>query len=94
MIKHFKCKETQKIYHRDFSKKFPNNIQRKAMRKLWMIDSSVEISDLKIPPSNMLEKFKGKNKRMYSIRINMQWRIRFIWVKGDVHDVEIIDYHK
>jgi proteic killer suppression protein len=60
MIKSFKCKETLKIYHRKYSLKFPYDIQRNAMKKLWMIDAAPDIQSLRIPPSNHLEVLKGK----------------------------------
>ena len=94
MILSFKCRETEKIYNRKISRKFPATIQRTAMRKLWMIDAAIVISDLKIPPSNFLEKLKGKFKQYYSIRVNKQWRICFAWKNGNVYEVQIMDYHK
>lgn len=93
MIKSFRCKETQKIFNRDFSKKLPQRIQRLAMRKLWMVDASNNINDFRTPPSNHLEILSGNKERIYSIRINIQWRICFIWRDGDAYDVEIKDYH-
>ncbi len=70
MIKSFKCKETAKIYDRVFSKKLPSQIQREAYKKLLMLDASIDIEDLKIPPSNRLEKLSGNRKGQYSIQIN------------------------
>ena len=93
MIQSFKCKETRKIFNRTFSKKFPNDIQRIALRKLRMLNRATILNDLKVPPSNRLEMLKGNRKGQYSIRINEQWRICFSWLKGDAHEVEIIDYH-
>jgi proteic killer suppression protein len=93
MIKSFKCKETKKILEREFSRKFPSEIQKTAMRKLWMLDAAVNLNDLRIPPSNHLEKLFRKRSGQYSIRINDQWRICFAWREGDASDVEIIDYH-
>ena len=93
MIRSFKCKETEKIFNRLFSKKFPNDIQRVALRKLRMLNRAIVINDLKVPPANRLEHLKGKRKGQYSIRINEQWRVCFKWRKGDALDVEIVDYH-
>lgn len=93
MIKTFKCKETQKVYQREFSKKLPQDIQRAAYKKLLMIDASIDVSDLKIPPANRLEKLSGDREGQYSIRINKQYRICFIWDNGSAFDVEIVDYH-
>ena len=93
MIKTFKCKETEKIYNRQYSKKLPREIQRKTMKKLWMIDASPDIDSLRSPPSNHLEVLKGSRKGQYSIRINKQWRICFRWESGNAFDIEIVDYH-
>lgn len=63
------------------------------MRKLWMIDSATSINDLRVPWANNLEKLKGGRKGQYSIRINNQWRICFMWRQQDAYEVEIVDYH-
>lgn len=93
MIKSFKCKETEKIFNRHFSKKLPHSIQRIAMRKLWMIDATFNINDLRIPPANHLKLLFPKAQNKYSIRINKQWRICFKWNNSNAFDLEIIDYH-
>jgi len=59
-----------------------------------MLNNSQDINDMKVPPSNRLEKLKGKVKNFYSIRINEQWRILFQWYKSHAREVKIIDYHK
>mgnify|MGYP001575678073 CR=1 FL=1 len=63
------------------------------MRKLWMLDAATAINDLRVPPGNRLEKLADTFAGRHSIRINDQWRICFRWEHGNVHDVEIIDYH-
>ena len=93
MIQSFKCKETEKIYHRNFSKKLPHDIQRNAMKKLWMLDAAPDINSLRVPSSNHLELLKGDREGQYSIRINKQWRICFKWESGNAFKVEITDYH-
>ena len=93
MIKTFKCKETEKIFNRKFSKKLPQQIQRIAYKKLIMLTKSESIEDLKIPPSNVLEALKNDRAGQYSIRVNKQWRICFRFENGDAFDVEITDYH-
>lgn len=93
MIQSFKCKETEKIFTRMFSKKFPNDIQQIAMRKLRMLNRATILNDLSVPPANHLEPLKDNRKGQYSIRINDQWRVCFTWVNGDAYDVEIVDYH-
>lgn len=93
MIQSFNDKETEKIYNRMYSKKFPNEIQRIAFRKLRMVNRALNINDIRVPPSNRLEKLKGKREGLYSIRINDQWRICFEWNGNDAFKVEIVDYH-
>ncbi|MBF0479723.1 MAG: type II toxin-antitoxin system RelE/ParE family toxin [Candidatus Omnitrophica bacterium] len=93
MIKSFKDKETEKIYHRIFSKELPGSIQQVALRKLRMIDSAITLADLRVPPNNRLEKLKRERKDQHSIRINDQWRVCFKWHENDAYDVEIVDYH-
>lgn len=93
MIKSFRDKETEKLFHREPSRKFPSSIQRTAMRKLWIIDAAIHVSDLRVPPGNHLEILSSKRRGQYSIRINDQWRICFKWRKPHAHDVEIVDYH-
>ena len=93
MIKTSRCKETNKVYERKFSKKLPHDIQRVAYRKLLMIDSAIDIDDLRIPPANRLEKLSGDREGQYSIRVNKQFRICFLWEEGFALDVEIVDYH-
>lgn len=93
MIKSFGNKETEKVWNGQRSKKLPNDIQEIARRKLRMLHNSQDIQDLRIPPSNRLEKLGGKLKDFHSIRINNQWRIIFIWDNGNAFETEIIDYH-
>ena len=93
MIKSFKGKETEKLFYRQHSKKLPQDVQRTAMKKLWMLDAAPDLNVLKVPPSNRLEPLKGNRKGPYSIRINQQLRICFRWRSGNAFDVEIVDYH-
>jgi proteic killer suppression protein len=94
MIKSFGSKETEKIWEGIRSTKIPFEIQQIGRRKLRMINNSISIIDLRIPPSNRLEKLSGNRKDYNSIRINDQWRIIFKWQNGHSFEVEIIDYHK
>lgn len=93
MIKSFKCKDTLKIWEGIFSKKFPPEIQNRALIKLRQIDVSLNLEDLINPPSNHLEALSGNRKGQFSVRINDQWRICFKFADGEAMDVEIVDYH-
>jgi len=93
MIISFGTKDTEKIWEGERVKRIPIEIQNIGRRKLRMLNNSQNISDLRIPPSNRLEKLAGKGKDFYSIRINNQWRIVFRWENNQAADVEIIDYH-
>ena len=94
MIKTFRDRETEKIYSLIFSKKLPTGIQQVALRKLRMINRSVSLDDLCVPPANHLEKLKGNRVGQYAIRINGQWRICFEWHENNAFNVEIVNYHK
>ena len=93
MIISFGSKETEKIWQGERVRKIPTGIQQVGRRKLRMLNNSQNLGDLKIPPSNRLDKLSGKLKDYYSIRINDQWRIIFIWKNNNAYEVEITDYH-
>ena len=93
MINSFGNKETRKIWEGERIRGLPVEIQEIGRRKLRMLNNSQNISDLMVPPSNKLEKLKGKLHSFYSIRINDQWRIIFQWKNGNAEQVELIDYH-
>jgi proteic killer suppression protein len=93
MIISFGSKETEKIWNGVRIKKMPIETQNIGRRKLRMLNNSQDIMDLRIPPSNRLEKLTGKLNEFHSIRINKQWRIVFQWNNGNASEVEIIDYH-
>ena len=93
MIRSFASRETERLFQRQFSRKLPHTIQRRARIKLEILDATERLEDLRIPPSNRLEKLSGDRKNHHSIRINDQWRICFEWRDGDAYEVEIVDYH-
>ena len=93
MIHSFACKETERIFRREFSKKIPTAIQRAALSKLWMLDAAPDLNTLRVPPGNRLEALTGKRAGQHSIRINEQWRLCFSWRDGNAYNVEIVDYH-
>jgi len=93
MIKSFADTETDKVFHREFSRKLPGDIQSVALRKLHMLNNAHGVNDLRLPPANRLEKLSKNREGQHSIRINDQRRICFTWRDGDAYDVEITDYH-
>lgn len=93
MISSFGSANTEKVCNAERLKKWPVEIQQVGRRKLRMLNNSADLADLRIPPSNRLEKLSGKLKEYYSIRINDQWRIIFKWSAGNASAVEILDYH-
>lgn len=93
MIISFGSKDTEKIWNGERVRRIPIEIQQIGRRKLRMLNNSQNIGDLRIPPSNKLEKLLGNHRDFYSIRINDQWRIIFIWENNHALRVEIIDYH-
>ncbi|MBK8502713.1 MAG: type II toxin-antitoxin system RelE/ParE family toxin [Saprospiraceae bacterium] len=93
MIEEFSCKETEKIWNGRYSKKFPPEMQERALRKLRQLDAAQILEDLKNPPGNKLEALKRDRSDQMSIRINQRWRICFRWDNGKSFQVHIVDYH-
>jgi len=92
MIKSFRCRDTQALFEGQHPRRFLA-IETQAQRKLIMLDSAMDIRDLKNPPDNHLEKLSGDRGGQWNSRINDQWRICFAWQNSDSHHVEIVDYH-
>ena len=92
MIKSFRCAETERLFHREPSRKF-RAFDRSALRKLDMLDAANDLRILSALPGNRLERLRGDREGQYSIRINDQWRVCFAWRGGDAFDVEITDYY-
>lgn len=93
MLRSFRDKDTEAIWHRQRSRKLDPTTQRAASRKLAMLDAAEILADLRVPPGNRLEKLSGDRAGQYSIRINRQWRVCFRWTDAGPEDAEIVDYH-
>lgn len=93
MIKPFKNRETENIFNGIAIKGFPTDVLKRAVMKLHMLNASLLVTDLRVPPSNHLETLQGNRKGQYSIRINDKYRICFEWIDNNAFNVEIIDYH-
>lgn len=94
MIMTFSDSDAERLFYGQRPKRLPNQIQRIITRKLLILDGANTLEDLQIPPGNRLEKLIGNREGQYSIRINDQWRICFVWREGNAYQVEITDYHR
>ena len=92
MIESFKDKQTESLFHRQFVKRF-SGLERPALKRLRLLDRAESLAVLAAFPGNRLEALKGDREGQYSIRINDQWRICFVWTDLGAAEVEIIDYH-
>ena len=92
MIRSFRCADTERLFHREPVRRF-KAVERQALRKLDMLDAAPDLRTLATLPGNRLEPLKGDRKGQYSIRINDQWRISFVWREGHAYEVQIVDYH-
>ena len=92
MIRSFRSPDAEKLFHDRDVPRF-RAFERVARRKLLLLHRAVSLQDLRVPPGNRLEELKRDRKGQHSIRINDQWRICFVWRKGDAFNVEITDYH-
>ena len=93
MIQSFSDGEAELVWAGRRSRRLPGDIQSVALRKLRLLHAARVIGDLKVPPGNRLEALKGNRAGQWSIRINDQWRICFVWDEGGPRNVEIVDYH-
>lgn len=93
MIKSFADKRTENLFADGFAKKVPASIQKRAVRKLDMVDSAFSVEDLRVPPGNRLHALTGDRVGQWSISVNDQWRICFRFEGEDAYDVELCDYH-
>lgn len=93
MIKSFADSDTERIFRGLRPRKIPVQIRERASRKLILLNAIEALHELRVPPGNRLEKLRGDRAGQYSIRLNDQWRIRFIWREGNAYEVEITDYH-
>jgi proteic killer suppression protein len=92
VIKSFRSELTEQLFRRQRVLRF-RALERVALRKLRQLDAATDLRDLASPPGNRLEALYGDRTGQFSIRINDQWRICFLWKTGDAYEVEITDYH-
>jgi toxin HigB-1 len=93
MIKTFQCRDTERVFNFELARRWDVAVRKAALRKLKWLDAAVELNDLRIPPANRLEKLRGEREGQYSIRVNDQFRLCFVWRDGHVYHVELVDYH-
>lgn len=93
MIRSFADRDTERLFNRDRTRRFGQEVERLAQQKLLMLDAAQNLNDLRVPPGNGLEKLRGDRSGQHSIRVNQRWRVCFRWRAGDAFDVEIVDYH-
>ncbi|MGH7564686.1 MAG: type II toxin-antitoxin system RelE/ParE family toxin [Gemmatimonadota bacterium] len=93
MIRSFRDSDTERVFNRRKQGRPPPDIQRRALRKLLILDAADSLNDLRVPPGNRLKKLSGDRRGQHSIRINNRWRVCFVWEEGNAHEVEIVDYH-
>ena len=93
MIRSFRCTDSDNLFNGQPTRRLPSVIVERARMRLQRLNAAVRIEDLRLPPSHRLEALKGKRKGQWSIRINDQWRVCFVWRDSDAWNVEIVDYH-
>jgi toxin HigB-1 len=93
MIRSFRDKRTQSIASGRAPRGVPGDVARRAVVKLFLLDTVTRLEDLRVPPGNRHEALSGDRKGQHAIRVNDQWRICFVWREGEAHDVEFVDYH-
>jgi proteic killer suppression protein len=93
MIASFRDKETERLWQSGTSRRLPADLQRRAFKKLALLNAALTLENLKVPPGNQMEPLKGSRAGQHSIRVNDQYRVCFVWRGGNAFGVEIVDYH-
>ncbi|MCF2588518.1 type II toxin-antitoxin system RelE/ParE family toxin [Brevibacterium sp. UCMA 11752] len=93
MIRSFGSKDTERIWHEQYAKRVDRTVQRATLRKLELSHAAKDVEDLRVPPGNRLERLVGARRGQYSIRVNEQWRLCFVWREGGTDNVDLVDYH-
>ena len=93
MIVSFRDKETERLWQSGKSRRLPADLQLRAFKRLIILNAAVTLENLKVPPGNQLEALRGDRAGQYSIRVNDQYRVCFVWRDGNAFEVEIVDYH-
>ena len=93
MIASFRDKETETLWQAGRNRRLPADLQRRAFKKLAILNAAVTLDNLKVPPGNQLEALRGSRAGQHSIRVNDQYRVCFVLREGSAFEVEIVDYH-
>jgi toxin HigB-1 len=93
MIASFRDRETERLWQLGRSRRLPADLQRRAFKKLAILNAAVTLDNLKLPPGNQLEALRGNRAGQHSIRVNDQYRVCFVWRDGNAFQAEIVDYH-
>jgi proteic killer suppression protein len=93
MIVSFRDKETERLWQSGRSRRLPADLQRRAFKKLAILNAAITLDNLKVPPGNQLETLRGNHAGQHSIRINDQYRVCFVWRDGNAFEVEVVDCH-
>lgn len=94
MIVSFRDGETEALWLHGKSRRLPPDLQRRAFKKLAILNAAVALDNLAVPPGNHLEALRGTRAGQHSIRVNNQYRVCFRWQDGNAFDVEVVDYHR
>jgi proteic killer suppression protein len=94
VIKSFADRETEKLFRGRRSKVVPEQVRERALSKLLVLNAATNVEDLRVPPGNHLEKLRGEREGQWSIRINQQYRISFVFEGGDAHEVEVSKHYE
>jgi proteic killer suppression protein len=93
MIAGFRDADTERLWTTGWCKRLPAQLNRQALKKLYILNAALALENLVVPPGNRLERLRGNRKGQHSIRVNDQYRICFVWRGGNAHEVEVVDYH-
>lgn len=92
-VHRFRNDDTERLFAGQTVRRLPADIQRRARVRLQRVVAAAVLADLRVPPSHRLEALRGDREGQYSIRVNDQWRVCFIWTERGAMEIEVTDYH-
>lgn len=89
----FRNDDVRRLFAGESIRRLPPDIQRRARLRLQRVVAAGALADLRVPPSHRFEALRGDREGQYSIRVNVQWRVCFMWTEQGAMEIEVTDYH-
>ena len=89
----FRDDDTIRLFYGERVRRYPAVLAQRTQNKLKIVYAAGRLEDLAVPPGNRLEALKGDRRGQWSIRVNEQWHVCFVWDGTKTMAIEVMDYH-